>query len=132
MVGVAQLVRAPDCGNVQVAKTPVFPGFFHSHDTTWTQKTPIAGVVAGVVEVSCSIVASEIGEREFDRLTASKSAQGARVDVDTSRHNGEKLKTPRDQSRLRAINRAPATVKALYDRDLLAVDLAAKFGPKVS
>src|SRR5262249_40496747 len=32
-------------------------------------------------------------------------------------------------AKLRAINRAPEFIRSLYDRDLLAVDLAAKFGP---
>lgn len=48
-----------------------------------------------------------------------------------SRHDGETCKTSREQSRLRAINRAPVIIQKLYDRDLLGVDLAAKFGPKL-
>lgn len=38
----------------------------------------------------------------------------------------------RRSKQLRAINRAPASVRSLYDNDLLAVDVAAKFGPDLS
>src|SRR5262249_43833578 len=38
-------------------------------------------------------------------------------------------RTPDKQTRLHAINRAPAVVQKLHDDDLLAVGGAAKFGP---
>jgi hypothetical protein len=77
-----------------------------------------------------ALIASEIGEREFDRLTASEGEQGARSDL-TSGHGVPKLDAEvRRTKRLRAVNRAPPVIQRLYDDDLLAVALAAKFGPK--
>jgi hypothetical protein len=71
-----------------------------------------------------ALIASEIGEREFDRLTASEAVQGARTDLEeTSRIGCEKFGARRTQQ-LRAINRAPEILQRLYDQDLLAVDLA--------
>jgi hypothetical protein len=69
-------------------------------------------------------IASEIGEREFDRMTASETVQGERCDL-TSGHAVRKLDAEEKKNgRLRAINRAPAVVQRLYDQDLLAVELA--------
>jgi hypothetical protein len=78
-----------------------------------------------------ALIASEIGEREFDRLTASEPMQGERTDI-TSVQNVPKLNGAKKQKSklLRAIYRAPAIIQRLYDQDLLAVDLAAKFGPR--
>lgn len=76
-----------------------------------------------------SLISSEIGEREFDRLTASEPVQGMRTDK-TSGHNVPKSNEKKSK-RLRAINRAPEIIQKLYDRDLIGVDVAAKFGPKL-
>jgi hypothetical protein len=74
-----------------------------------------------------ALVMTEIGEREFDRLTASQPAQGERSDLTSPL---EEAKLPDKTTwKYRAINRAPAVIKKLFDDDLLAVDVAAKFGP---
>jgi hypothetical protein len=62
---------------------------------------------------------SHIGAREYDLLTVAPERQGERTDKDsTSRHDGEKC-IPRDDSRQRAILRAPDFVKELHAKDLL-------------
>jgi hypothetical protein len=61
--------------------------------------------------------ASEIGEREFDRLTASEAAQGARTDLTST---VDQAKFPRDRAyKLGAINCAPEVIQRVYDQDLL-------------
>jgi len=77
-----------------------------------------------------SLIISEIDERELDRWTISEPGEAGRP------AEGENLGIQcRDLSKrrvgqLRAINRAPADIQKLYDDDLIAVDLAAKFGAK--
>jgi hypothetical protein len=75
-----------------------------------------------------ALVMTEIGEREFDRLTASQPTQGERSDK-TSHIGCAKSGHRNTSSRLRAVDRAPAVIRKLFDDDLIAVDVAAKFGP---
>jgi hypothetical protein len=68
-------------------------------------------------------------KREFDRLTVSAAEQGVRSDL-TSGHGVPKSDAEVGRTkRLRAVNRASAVIQRLHDEDLLAVDVAAKFGP---
>jgi hypothetical protein len=66
-----------------------------------------------------ALIASAIGERAFDRLTASEPMQGERTDL-TSGTEYPKSGVRRTKQ-LRASNRAPAVVQRLDDQDLLAV-----------
>jgi hypothetical protein len=78
-----------------------------------------------------ALIASEIGEREFDRLTASECLSAGRPTKEEENRGLEVPDSRRRTKRLRAINRAPEIIQRLYDQDLHAVDLAAKFGPDV-
>jgi hypothetical protein len=77
-----------------------------------------------------SLIAIEIGEREFDRLTASEDAR--QKDEETGQYIPSGHEGPmgsRSAKRLRAVNRAHPVIQRLYDQDLIGVDVAAKFGP---
>jgi hypothetical protein len=69
-----------------------------------------------------------LSERAFDRLTAAKPMQGERTDL-TSPHFAGKLSRGEEDKRrrLRAVTRAPQSIRRLFDQGLLAVDLAGKF-----
>jgi hypothetical protein len=78
------------------------------------------------------LIAPEIGEQEFDRLTVSECLSAGRPSMEEENRCVESNKSERERnSRLRAINRAPEVIQRLYDHDLFAVDLAAKFGAEV-
>jgi hypothetical protein len=78
-----------------------------------------------------NLIASEIDEREFDRWTTNepKTENGRPPKQDKPAIEWHVSNTSRSRQ-LRAINRAPPVIQKLYDDDLIAVDLAAQFGPK--
>jgi hypothetical protein len=72
-----------------------------------------------------SLIASEIGGREFDRLTASEPCEAGRPSS-SEKISASDAEIPRNHRRtqqLRAINRAPAFIQQLYDDDLIGVDV---------
>jgi hypothetical protein len=71
------------------------------------------------------LIASEIGEREFDRMTASECLSAGRPSQESENRGIECPDSRRRTKQLRAINCAPEIIQRLYDQDLLAVDLAA-------
>ena len=79
------------------------------------------------------MISGRMGGREFDRLTASEPiTEGGRPEKDEKLGIECRVSDTRSTRQLRAINRAPGCVRRMYDRDPLAVDLAAKCGTRAS
>lgn len=69
--------------------------------------------------------------RKYDRMTVAPDGRrdNKRGGKDDSRPGGENQSIPRQISRLRAIDRAPALVHDLYDAGLIDAKLAEQMGP---
>jgi hypothetical protein len=92
--------------------------------TSWSKLRPY--LAAGLAKRGW---ATDRIERFLAMQAVPEPSQGERVDLATSPHDAEKLDKPR-LDRLRAINRAPESVREAYQEGRISQTLAAKLGPK--